>query len=208
MKMKKKAVITGQTGFIGYYLTNYLKYIAQDVDIISFKKEYFEDLSMLEKICKETDIIVHLAGLNRHHNSDEIWRVNIELVEKIITTCEKSNSKPHIIFASSIQENRDTIYGKAKKKGRELFAKWAQKNNALFTGLIIPSVFGPFGKPFYNSVISTFSFQLVNGQEPTIHVDSLLPLIYVHDLAKEFHKIIQSGISISQNQNRIWFFFY
>ena len=69
-----------------------------------------------------------------------------------------------------------------QRNGRMKLAEWAKKNSSGFTGLIIPNVFGPFGKPFYNSVISTFSYQLVNNEIPTIEVDAELKLIYINEL--------------------------
>jgi UDP-2-acetamido-2,6-beta-L-arabino-hexul-4-ose reductase len=68
---------------------------------------------------------------------------------------------------------------------RELFANWADQSNATFQGVIIPNVFGAFGVPFYNSVISTFCHQLVNNESPKIETDATLNLIYIDDLVKK-----------------------
>jgi len=48
--------------------------------------------------------------------------------------------------------------------------------------MIIPNVFGPFGKPKYNSVVATFCHQLSNDEAPKIEVDGELKLIYVNEL--------------------------
>jgi UDP-2-acetamido-2,6-beta-L-arabino-hexul-4-ose reductase len=74
------------------------------------------------------------------------------------------------------------VYGRSKKEGRLLFEKWATNNNAKFTGLVIPNVFGPFGNPYYNSVIATFCHQLTRNEQPRIDVDGELKLIYVSEL--------------------------
>ncbi len=52
-----------------------------------------------------------------------------------------TGSTPHIIYSSSAQEGKNTPYGQSKKEGRELVENWAQKNNARFSGLIIPNVY-------------------------------------------------------------------
>ena len=52
-------------------------------------------------------------------------------------------------------------------------------------------MFGPFGKPFYNSVIATFSHQITNEQVPEIKVDSELKLIYVGELVSVILKKIK-----------------
>ena len=101
-------------------------------------------------------------------------------------------------MSSSLQEFLDNPYGKSKREGRELFNKWADKTNAMFTGLIIPNVFGPFGVPFYNSVISTFSYQLVNNLEPKIEIDNQLSLIYVNELVNFIIELIEKYGSLAQ----------
>jgi len=52
--------------------------------------------------------------------------------------------------------------------------------------LVIPNVFGPFGNPYYNSVIATFSYQLNHDETPKIDIDAELQLIYVEELINEF----------------------
>jgi len=124
--------------------------------------------------------------MNRHNDPEVIYETNIRLVKQLISACRKTNSTPHILFSSSTQEERDNLYGKSKKKGRELFEKWAEKNNAKFSGFVIPNVFGPFGHPYYNSVVATFCHQLTHGETPKIDVDGHLKLIYVSELVDEF----------------------
>ena len=86
------------------------------------------------------------------------------------------------MISSSTQEERDNLYGKSKKEGRETLANWAEENGGKITGLIIPNVFGAFGKPFYNSFIATFCHQLTHGETPTIATDGEVKLIYVQEL--------------------------
>ena len=145
----------------------------------------------LTDFVSKCDVVIHLAAVNRHHNQDEIYDTNLLLVEKLINAHSKCKSNAHIIFASSTQEERDNVYGRSKKESREKLAAWAKENKSGFTGLIIPNVFGPFGKPFYNSVISTFSYQLCTGEMPKIEIDAELKLIYVDELIAEIKKIIE-----------------
>ena len=177
-----KIGITGQSGFIGTHLYNTLSLFPDKYTLIPFEDNYFNQSKLLESFVQECDIIIHLAAMNRNSDPELIYKTNIELVKKLILALEKTSSKPYIIMSSSLQEFLDNPYGKSKREGRELFNQWADKNNTMFTGLIIPNVFGPFGVPFYNSVISTFSYQLVNNLEPKIEIDNKLNLIYVGDL--------------------------
>ena len=58
--------------------------------------------------------------------------------------------------------------------------------------MVIPNVFGPFGNPFYNSVIATFSHQLNHGETPKIEVDAELKLIHVGELVQQFIQRIRN----------------
>lgn len=181
--------ITGQSGFMGTHLFNYLN-LQDGVKCIPFEDQYFEQSEKLESWVKQCDVIVHLAAMNRHGDPQVIYDTNIRLVKTLIEVLEKKNSTPHILFSSSTQEERDNLYGKSKKEGRELLEQWAKKNKASFTGMIIPNVFGPFGNPYYNSVIATFCHQLTHDEHPEIQVDGELKLIYIGELVEEFfHKI-------------------
>ena len=181
--------ITGQVGFVGTHLYNYFG-LQEGIERINFDKKFFQDEQQLKSFVKQCDVIIHLAAKNRHNDPEILYQTNIKLVKQLVDAMEAEQVTPHIIFSSSTQEERDNVYGKSKKEGRGLFQQWAKKNNALFTGLVIPNVFGPFGKPFYNSVIATFSYQLTHGERPKIEIDGTLKLIYVGELVAEIWKVI------------------
>jgi len=174
--------ITGQAGFIGTHLYNTLGLFPDKYQRIAFKDEYFASVEAMREFVAQCDVIVHLAALNRHNDPQVIYDTNVELVKKLIAAMEAEKVSPHVLFSSSTQEERDNPYGNSKKLGRELLEKWAEKNKGSFTGFIIPNVFGPFGHPYYNSVIATFCHQLTHGEEPKIDVDGAVKLIYVGEL--------------------------
>ena len=111
-----KVGITGQEGFLGKHLFNYLG-LMEDVELIQFKKNYFKHPANLEEFVKTCDVIVHLSAMNRHKNPQIIYDNNIKLVNQLINTCETTNSTPHIIFSSTSQEKSDNLYGKSKYIG-------------------------------------------------------------------------------------------
>jgi UDP-2-acetamido-2,6-beta-L-arabino-hexul-4-ose reductase len=186
-----KIGITGQSGFVGTHLYNTLGLYPDKFKRIPFEDDIFLDEIKLQNFVSQCDVIVHLAAMNRHKNPQVIYDTNLHLVKQLITACEKTNSNPHILFSSSTQEDRDNLYGKSKREGRELLEKWASKNYAHFSGLIIPNVFGPFGNPYYNSVVATFCYQLTHQETPIIEVDGVLKLIYVGELVKQIIDIIE-----------------
>ena len=195
-----KVGITGQSGFIGSHLFNTLGLYPERFVRVSFEDYFFQQEMLLDNFVHQCDIIIHLAALNRHDDPKTIYQINVLLVKKLIDSMIRTNSLPHVMFASSIQEERENSYGQSKKDGRLLFEKWASQNNAIFTGLIIPNVFGPFGNPYYNSVIATFCHQLTHGEIPKIEIDSEVKLIYVGDLINEFIKLFDTELKCSSTQ--------
>jgi len=183
--------ITGQAGFMGSHLYNYLKNKA-NIELIPFEDHFFEQKDLLENFVKNCDVLVHLAALNRHKDPQVIYDTNLNLVFKLTEACEHIKVTPKIIFASSIQEERDNPYGRSKREGRIHFEQWAKNNHTSIRTLIIPNVFGPFGKPYYNSVVATFCHQLTHRETPTIHTDGQLDLIYINELSEVYYQEIIS----------------
>ena len=179
-----KIGITGESGFIGTHLSNTLRLYKDKFEQISFKDEFFCDDQQLARFVASCDAIVHLAAMNRHGDPQVIYDTNIHLVKKLISGLDQTQSKAHVLFSSSIQEDIDNLYGKSKKEGRELLADWTEKNGVLFTGFIFPNIFGPFGNPYYNSFVATFSHQLTHGETLQIEIDKKVPLLYVGEAVK------------------------
>ena len=188
-----KIGITGQNGFVGSNLYNTLGLQPELFERVDFKKEYFDQPDQLDDFVQQCDVIVHLAAMNRHPDPKFIYHQNVELVQQLVASLERTESKAHVLFSSSSQEERDNLYGKSKKEGRSLLANWAKNRGGTFTGMIIPNVFGPFGKPNYNSFIATFCHKLTHGESPTIDVDGEVRLIYVGELVQEIIDQINSG---------------
>jgi UDP-2-acetamido-2,6-beta-L-arabino-hexul-4-ose reductase len=182
--------ITGQAGFIGTHLFNLLSLKKEQIELVSFQDEYFSDQKTLDSFTASCDAIVHLAAMNRHPDPEVIYQTNMELVQRLIASLKRTGSKAHVLFSSSTQEEKDNLYGKSKAEGRKLFQEWANWAGAKFTGLIIPNVYGPFGKPHYNSVVATFCHQLLHGEQPRIDVDADMKLIYVQELAATMGNLI------------------
>lgn len=188
----KKIGITGQNGFVGYHLYQKINLIKDEFTLIDFHRSFFEDDERFDEFVSQCDVIVHLAALNRHNDPEVIYEMNTGLVKKLVDSLERTKSKAHVIISSSTQEERDNLYGKSKKEGRLMLSDWANRSGGLFTGLIIPNVFGPFGHPFYNSVIATFCHQVSRNETPKIEVDGQLKLIYVGELVEEIIKVVRN----------------
>ena len=187
-----KVGVTGSNGFIGWHLCRTLELDSNKFELIEFKRDWFNENNKLDLFVSKCDIIVHLAGLNRHSEESAIYDTNVSLVVKLVESFIRIGFKGQVIFSSSIQEERNNKFGNSKKAARELFANWASQSKATFHGAIIPNVFGAFGVPFYNSVISTFCHQLVNNEFPKIETDATLNLIYIDDLVKNIVELFNT----------------
>ncbi|MDY6025821.1 NAD-dependent epimerase/dehydratase family protein [Bergeyella zoohelcum] len=194
----KKIGITGQEGFVGKHLYHTLGLFTEEFERVPYNKSIFENENELDAFVSQCDVIVHLAAMNRHESEQVIYETNVGLVNKLIAALERTGSKAHILISSSTQEERDNLYGKSKKEGREALVNWANTNGGKVTGLIIPNVFGAFGKPFYNSFIATFCYQLIHNQTPTVANDGEVKLIYVQELIAVILDEIRKGESKPQ----------
>ncbi|CEN46164.1 conserved hypothetical protein [Capnocytophaga canimorsus] len=194
----KKIGITGQEGFVGKHLYHTLGLFTEEFERVPYNKSIFENENELDAFVSQCDVIVHLAAMNRHESEQVIYETNVGLVDKLIAALERTGSKAHILISSSTQEERDNLYGKSKKEGREALVNWANTNGGKVTGLIIPNVFGAFGKPFYNSFIATFCYQLTHNQTPNVANDGEVKLIYVQELVAVILKEIRKGESKAQ----------
>ena len=179
-----KVGITGQAGFVGTHLYNYLGLQPDVFERVPFEDVFFDQEDLLRAFVKRCDVIVHLAAMNRHPDPAVIYDTNIRLVKRLILAMEHERVTPHVLFSSSTQEERDNEYGKSKRDGRALLEKWAQKSKASFTGMVVPNVYGPFGRPNYNSFIATFCYKLTHGEIPEVLQDGSVRLIHVGSLCQ------------------------
>jgi UDP-2-acetamido-2,6-beta-L-arabino-hexul-4-ose reductase len=187
--------ITGQSGFMGTHLFNWLGLFPGKYSLQPFRDEYFKSAETLREWVSNCDAIIHLAALNRHGNPQIIYDTNIALVRDLIIAMEAEEVTPHVIFSSSTQEEQMNLYGKSKKEGRELLRDWAERQGGKFTGMVIPNVFGPFGNPYYNSVIATFCYQITHREKPCINSDAAVKLIYIGELAEEVMNILDMEVN-------------
>lgn len=187
-----RAGITGQAGFIGSHLANYFR-IQADIELVPFARDYFENATALENFVAKCDVIIHLAAMSRHPDGKLLYDNNIGLDRKLIAALEKQNSRAQLIFASSTHEQRDGDYYASKRDGQKLFKSRCGK----FTAMLMPNTFGPYGKPFFNSVVSTFCYQVARGEQPEIIIDAPVQLIYINNLCHEFYKVIKGEIKQS-----------
>lgn len=197
--------ITGQSGFIGTHLYNTLGLYPGEFSRVPFRNGWFGEPEALAGFVGRCDVIVHLSAVNRHPDGQALYDANVELVEKLIRAMESARVRPHVLFSSSVQQELDNPYGQSKLRGSELFIRWAECAEASYTGLVIPNVFGPFGRPDHNSFVATFCHRLTHGEAPEIQTDKAVDLLYVGSLCREIVEEIRrrSGTRASVEEFRV-----
>ena len=175
--------ITGQSGFIGTHLAEYVAK-RSDTELIPFEDAFFKDESRLRSFVRSCDVLVHLAAASRMPSEDELYDLNVGLVKKVVAALEAEKVTPLVMFSSSTHETRDTGYGRAKLEGRKLFEAWARCNHASFVGFVFPNIYGSGAKVHYASFVANFAWEINHGEIPKIMVDATLPLKYVRNLCE------------------------
>ena len=182
-----KVGITGANGLIGWHLRTWLFTHRPDIEVRLATRETFNDQGKLQHFVSDLDFIVHCAGANRGEDPI-VEATNIELANQLSNACEamaqKGKRYPQIVFTNSTHVDRDTAYGRGKREAAHLLKNSAEMFGSGFANLILPHVFGEFGRPFYNSVVSTFCHQLAIGEKPEILVDGDLELIHAQVVAE------------------------
>ena len=182
-----RIVISGHNGFIGGHLVRNISLHYSGAEIITLEKEDFELQNFNGKIQKD-DFIFHLAGVNRADTEEEVFEENKKLNLALKNHLNEIKFSGKLFFSSSLQEETNTLYGKAKKEARIEFERLSKELGFKFYFLKIPNVFGPFCKPNYNSFIATFSDKLIKNETPNIIQDNKVVLIYINDV---IHSILQ-----------------
>jgi UDP-2-acetamido-2,6-beta-L-arabino-hexul-4-ose reductase len=167
-----KIAITGETGFLGYHLTQYFKYQLK-YDVISLTRDYQTNIELI----KTCDWLIHSAGINRNLTFSQN---NLILAKELVSLLVQHNININIAYASSVQEFYNTEYGNDKANAGKILSDYCMKIDSKFISYKLPNLFGPFSKPNYNSVVSTFCYNIINNKLCYID-DNKIDLCYVYD---------------------------
>ena len=179
-----KVLITGANGFIAQNLIEHLK---RDEDIEFYLYTRKDSLNILEAYLKEVDFIFHLAGVNRPKDTQEFYEGNSKLTQTIVDILEKENKNTPILLSSSIQSELDNDYGKSKLEAEKYLLDYSNKKDTNIYIYKLPNVFGKWSKPNYNSVISTWCYNISHDLEIQVNNKSAeVNLVYVDDVIKSF----------------------
>lgn len=176
-----KIVLTGAGGFLGIHVR--AAALEVGAEIVPVKVGDSFDLRKAKAALEGSAKLIHLAGVNRG-TDEEVAKGNVTFAEQLQQALgDVTNPPSEIVYANSVQAGNGTIYGSAKERAGVIIEETARDIGAAFKNIDLPNLFGEFGRPFYNSVVATFSHQIANGGHPEIHQDKELSLLHAQDAA-------------------------
>lgn len=178
-----KIALTGPDGFIAWH-TRAALHADPESEMVPVGRNEFADPLAMDTALAEADAVMHLAGVNRASGDDEITRVNGELASKLADGLDRADHPIPVIYGNSVHSTGDSAFGIAKRDAAATLYAAAERDGAAFVDVVLPNIFGEFGRPFYNSVVSTFCRQLASDQTPEIQEDRELPLLHVQNAAQ------------------------
>jgi UDP-2-acetamido-2,6-beta-L-arabino-hexul-4-ose reductase len=126
---------------------------------------------------------LHIAGVNRAPD-EEVHAGNVLFATQVARAVEIAEIPPPVIaFANSIQVGNGSVYGAAKAEAADILAAVAARVGAQFVDVHLPNIYGEHGRPFYNSVVSTFCHLLATGGTPRVDQDKEMRLLHAQDAA-------------------------
>ena len=179
-----KIVVLGSAGFIGKNLCVAL-HERGDCTVLPITRQ--TSIEERDTALLEGDVVVHLAGVNRPKDPAEFQSCNADLTAELCAAMRRLGRSSPVVFASSVQAERDNPYGNSKRIAEEHLYAYADETGATAKIFRLPNVFGKWCQPNYNSVVATFCHSVVHGVPLTIHDPSTeLRLVHIDDVVAAF----------------------
>lgn len=184
-----KIVITGANGFLGSNLRARLREAGHS-GITAVPHE--SSASELESAVAGCGLLFHLAGVNRPQDPSEFQSGNVEFTSRILEVSARQAIPPPVVFASTIQAERDNEYGRSKRAAERLVERYGRSTGTAVRIFRLANVFGKWCKPNYNSAVATFCHNIARGIPITVH-DPAAPirLVYVDDVISGFMRVLE-----------------
>ena len=186
----KTVVITGAEGLLGRHAQMVL--LSQNGaarfnnepapwNIKTLNRDEFGQRDLSVGLLSKADLVLHFAGVNRA-SDEEVEQGNREIAERLVSNLKDAASSAHVIFANSIQADRDNPYGRGKSKAADVIDQYSTESGNAFSNVSLPHVFGEGGVPFYNTVTSTLCHQIQSAEKPSIADGAEVELIHAGDV--------------------------
>ena len=179
-----KVLVTGASGFIGRNLVAALKR-RDDVRPILFDVD--TGPAVLDAGLAESDLIYHLAGVNRPVDEREFMTGNAGMTGRMLERLVALGRTPTFVLSSSTQAELDNPYGRSKKAAEEAVSEFGDRTGAPVCVYRLPGVFGKGSRPAYNTVVATFCHNIARGMPIAVNDPAReLELVYIDDVVSAF----------------------
>ena len=166
----------------GFHIRAHVRANRPTYELRAGGRDIFSNPAAMDEFLSDLDAVFHCAGKNRGDEL-EVEATNIALSNLLLNGIQRSGCRPSIIYVNSTHVERDTGYGRGKRVADEALLSRGKHLGCRVSNFIFPNVYGEFGRPFHNSVVSTFCHQLSVGETPRVLVDAELELLHAQDVA-------------------------
>lgn len=187
-----RVLITGANGFAGNNLQVHLAERG-NVEVLCFTREHTQ--ADLLQLVAQTDLVFHLAGVNRPHDPAEFKHGNTDLTQALCDALQKSGKATPVVYSSSIQAAADSPYGASKRAAENALLAFAKESGAPVFIYRLANVFGKWARPNYNSAVATFCHNISQGLPIQINDPSAqINLVYIDDVVKSFLQVMDGQL--------------
>ncbi len=150
----------------------------------------------------EADAVVHLAGVTSSPDPEDFERGNVGTTAMLADAVRKAGRALPVLYASSIRVAADTLYGRTKRDAEAILVRLNAEIGNPVAIFRLPSFFGAWSRPDYNSAIATFCHQAATGIPVVANTpDALLELVELDVVVDAFAAAIaqpRSGVAYPQ----------
>lgn len=176
-----RVAITGGFGFLGWHTACRLRAL-HGITPVRLGRDDLADPDRTSHQLADVDAIIHIAGVNRSDSDAEVEHGNVRAATALEKVLARIPKKLPVVYASSIQAESDTPYGRGKAAAGRILHAATDGNLA---DVRLPNLFGEHGVPSYNSFVATFANEIAHGRSPVVTNDKQVPLLHVQRAAEE-----------------------
>jgi UDP-2-acetamido-2,6-beta-L-arabino-hexul-4-ose reductase len=189
----KRVVVTGADGFVGRNLC--VRAVERgDCEVIKLVRG--SSTSDLAAAAQAADFVFHLAGVNRPDDSAEFEIGNVGFTNELTAALAGAGNRAPIVYASSIQADRDNPYGSSKRAAENALRDHAERTGAAVRVFRLANVFGKWCRPNYNSAVATFCHNVARGLPIVLHdAAAALRLVYIDDVIEAFLGLLDESLA-------------
>ncbi|WP_110181056.1 NAD-dependent epimerase/dehydratase family protein [Nocardioides solisilvae] len=179
---RRRVVVTGADGFLGWHVRCRLRATTDDVVVPVGRASW----DRLPELVADADVVLHLAGINRAE-PDELAAGNERLAADVADAVRRAagagRPAPTVVFANSVQVGNGSPYADGKARAAARLAEAASATAGAFADVLLPNLFGEHGRPAYNSFVATFVDAVVRGETPQVD-DREIELLHAQGAAE------------------------